>query len=509
MPRAPSSRPAGLPPGPTRTQRFAVVLSIELWERFGFYGMQALMLLFMVQRLGLGDGQAYLLWGGFTAMLYCAPVLGGWLGDRVIGSRRCAVTGAMVLAVGYALLALPAQGTVPLYLALGAIVAGTGLFKPNAANLVRAIYAGDDSLIDAAFTLYYMAVNVGSTVSILLTPWLRDRFGWHAAFAVCGGGLAVALASYGLLRRRLDGIGSAPDLLPVRPARMLAALVGVIVVVLAMTEVLQHPLVARACVWLAGLGVLLLWLGLLVRARPAERPGLLAMYILTLEVMMFFIFYQQQATSLTLFALRNVDLRLRVGDATLARFSAGQVQALNPLWIMLLSPLLAWSYGRLGRGGRDVSVAVKFLIGYAAIAASCLVWFLAARDPARPVVPFWVMIAGYGLVSFGELLTNGLAFAVVARYVPPRLSALLMGTYLVAAGVAFYLGSLVASWAAIPGGLGTLDPRVSLAIYDGLFLRLLVLALVVVGACAALLPLLRRLDRAHQAASALVPVADG
>ena len=492
-------------PGPTRTQRFAVVLSIELWERFGFYGMQALLLLFMVQRLGLADRQANLLWGGFTAMLYCAPVLGGWLGDRVVGSRRCMVLGAAVLAIGYLMLALPAHGTVLLYPALGAIVAGSGLFKPNAANLVRTIHAGDDSRIDAAFTLYYMSVNVGSTVSILLTPWLRDRFGWHVAFSVCCAGLVAALGGYALLRRRLDGIGSVPDLQPLRPARALAVLAGLPVAVLAMLLVLQHPLLARACVWVAGILVLLLWLGLLVRAEPAERPGLLAMYILTLEVMMFFVFYQQQATSLTLFALRNVDLHLAVGGIGLASFSAGQVQALNPVWIMLLSPLLAWVYGRLGRSGRDVSVAVKFLIGYASIAGSCLVWFLAARDPARPIVPFWVMIAGYGLISFGELLTNALAFAVVARYVPRRMSALMMGTYLVAAGVAFYLGSIVANWAAIPKGLGTLDPAVSLAVYDGLFLRLLVLALAVVAVCAVLLPLLHRLDRAHRQAIPTLP----
>ncbi len=489
---------------PTRTQRFVVVLSIELWERFGFYGMQALMLLFTVQRLGMADGEAYLLWGGFTAMLYCAPVVGGWIGDRVLGSRRCLLLGAVVLAAGYALLALPTQGTTALFLALGAIVAGTGLFKPNAANVVRAIYAGDDSLIDAAFTIYYMSVNVGSTVSVLLTPWLKDRFGWHVAFAVCCGGLLVALGSFALLRRRLDGIGSAPDLRPLRLVPALAVLGGLLVVVPVMTVVLQHPSVARLCVWLAGIGVLLLWLGLFLRAERAERPGLLAMFILTLQVMMFFIFYQQQATSLTLFALRNVDLHLRLGATTLFTFSAGQVQALNPLWVMLLSPLLAWSYGWLDRTGRDVSVATKFLIGYAAIAGSCLVWFLAARDPAHPIVPFPVMIVGYGLVSFGELLTNGLAFAVVARYVPARMSALMMGTYLVAAGVAFYLGSIVANWAAIPSGVGTLDPRLSLGIYDGLFGRLLVLALVVVGTCAALLPLLRRLDRAHHAA--LVPM---
>ena len=483
---------------PTRTQRFSVVFLIELWERFGFYGMQALLLLFMVQRLGMPDAQANLLWGGFTALLYCAPVLGGWLGDRMIGSRRCMVLGAVVLAIGYGLMSLPVQDTRLLYLAMGAVVAGAGLFKSNAANMVRAIYAGDDSRLDAAFTLYYMSVNVGSTVSVLLTPWLKDRFGWHAAFAVCFAGLITALIGYVALHRRLDGVGSPPDLLPLVPRHGLLILIGIPITILAGMVVLQHPVLARDCVWLAGLGIVLFAAGLYARSGPAQRPGLLAMYMLTLQGMMFFVFYQQQATSLTLFALRNVDLQLGLGGVILFSFSAGQVQALNPLWIMALSPVMAWSYGRLGRAGRDPTVAVKFLTGYVMIAASCFVWFLASGDPSHPIVSFWIMVAGYGLVSLGELLTNGIGYAMVSRYVPQHLAAVMIGAYSVAAGIAFYLGSIVANWAAIPHG-PPLDPAASLVIYHRLFLRLLVLALGVVAACALALPLLRRLDRAHHA----------
>ncbi|MGI4747237.1 MAG: peptide MFS transporter [Janthinobacterium lividum] len=484
-------------PIPTHAQRFSVVLLIELWERFGFYGMQALLLLFMVERLGLGDAQANLLWGAFTALLYCAPVIGGWLGDNALGSRRCMILGAVVLAIGYLLMSLPSDTTTLLYVAMGAIVIGTGLFKPNAANLVRNIFAGDDSRLDAAFTLYYMSVNIGSTVSILLTPWIKDRFGWHPAFAVCCAGLVAAIAGYSLLQRRLDGIGSSPDQAPLHPGRELMVLGGVVLASLAMAIVLQHPVVARTCVWLAAAGVVVFAAALFARASRAERPGLAAMYILTLQAMMFFIFYQQQATSLTLFALRNVDTQFRIGGTTLFSLSAGQFQALNPIWIMVLSPVLAFGYSRLGRSGRDLPVAVKFLIGYVAIGAACLIWFMTSGDAAHPIVSPWSMVAGYGLVSLGELLTNGLGFAMVARYVPKRTGALMMGAYLVAAGVALYLGGMIANWAAIPHGLGTLDPAVSLPIYHALFFRLFLLAAAIVVVCAALLPVLRRLDQAH------------
>ena len=352
---------------PSRTQRFSVVLLIELWERFGYYGMQALLLLFLVQRLGFADRDANLLWGAFAALTYAAPAIGGWLGDQVLGSRRAMIAGACCLVLGYTLLALPLDGAALLGLGMGTISVGNGLFKPNAANLVRRIYEGDDSRLDAAFTIYYMAVNIGSTVSLLASPWLKDRYGWHAAFAMSAVGLVIGLITYALLRRRLDGIGSAPDARPLPATTGWLILGGMIAAILVVMLVLQHAMVARACVWLAGLAILLIWARIHQRAAPAERPGLMITYLLTLEVMLFFIFYQQQSTSLTLFALRNVDPAFRLGDTTLFSFSPAQFQALNPIWIMILSPPLAWIYNALGRRGRDLPIAGKFLLGFVCV----------------------------------------------------------------------------------------------------------------------------------------------
>lgn len=218
----------------SQTRSFLTVALIELWERFGYYGMQALIVYFMVQRLGFEDSRANLVWGAAAALIYVAPAIGGWIGDKVLGTRRCMVLGALILTLGYALMAVPTTNTWMTFSALGVIVVGNGLFKPNTANLVRKIYEGDDSKIDSAFTIYYMAVNVGSTFSMLATPWIKDHvnatyggeLGWHVAFAVCSVGLGIGLLTVGVLRKTIAHVGSPPDAEPLRVKRLLAVLAG-------------------------------------------------------------------------------------------------------------------------------------------------------------------------------------------------------------------------------------------------------------------------------------------
>jgi len=158
----------------SQTRSFTTVFMIEMWERFGFYGMQVLMVTYMMKKLGFVDTRANLVWGAAAALIYATPAIGGWVGDKLLGTRRTMTIGAAVLAVGYALLWLPTNKAFFLYGALGVIIVGNGFFKPNAGNLVRKIYEGDETKIDSAFTMYYMAVNIGSMISMTLTPWIRD-----------------------------------------------------------------------------------------------------------------------------------------------------------------------------------------------------------------------------------------------------------------------------------------------------------------------------------------------
>ncbi|WP_203414183.1 peptide MFS transporter [Entomobacter blattae] len=485
----------------SQTQAFSVVLLIEVWERFGYYGMQGVLLLFLVQKMGFGDEKANLLWGAFAALTYSSPVIGGWVGDKVLGSRRCTVWGGCVLAVGYLLLSLPigvlGHEMFFLYLAMGVISVGNGLFKPNAATLVRAIYMNEYNRLDAAFTLYYMAINVGSTVSLLLTPWLKDRFGWHVAFAACCGGLVVSVANYWIMRSRLSHIGSAADFQKqsfFRQGVVLSAIVGGS---LCLAFLLQHPDFSRFFILFAACIVLGIWVWLLGKVPASEKPGLKVMYLLTLEAMSYFIFYQQMVTSLTLFTLRHIRAEFMIGTFPLFSWSAGQFQALNPLWIMILSPALAVLY-RYGYKKKESHLSVKFLWGFACVALGFFFWsWMAFTSPSVRLSP-WVMVVGYFLFSAGELFISGLGLAVIARYVPVRLNAFMVGSYFVMSGTAMYLGSMVANFASLPTD-GPFDPQASLVLYAHLFGWLGGLAVVCFGVFGAFIPLSKKWSRVHQA----------
>jgi POT family proton-dependent oligopeptide transporter len=493
-----------MPTPKSQTRAFTTIFLIEMWERFGFYGMQALIVYYMVQRLGFPDERATLVWGAAAALIYVAPAIGGWIGDKILGTRRTMLLGGVILSIGYGLMVVPGQSVWFMFCALGVIVVGNGLFKANAGNLVRKIYEGDDSRIDSAFTIYYMAVNLGAMISQLLTPWLKDYvnenygngMGWHIAFAVCAVGLVFGLANYWLMRRAMDHIGSEPDEQPLNWGKLGAVLAGSVVMVFASAYILEHEGVARAFVYLAGLVVIGIFAYLIHTSQRNERAGLIAALVLTVQSMFYFIFYQQMSTSLALFALRNVDPAFVVFGTHLWDWSPAQFQAFNPIWIFVLSPVLAWAYTSAGKADKDISIAAKFVFGFLIVAAGFFIYGASGyMADSTGKVSSWLMVWGYGAISLGELLVSGLGLAMIARYVPARMGGFMMGAYFVASGVSQYLGGLVATYASVPRNIT--DPLESLPIYTSLFNKLGVAALVCTAIAIAVLPLMNRLSKAH------------
>jgi len=504
-----STRAGAMAPRPSQAKSFSTIFLIEMWERFGYYGMQALIVYYMVQKLGFPDERATLVWGAAAALIYVAPAIGGWIGDRILGTRRTMLVGAAVLSVGYALMVVPGQSVWFLFCALGVIVVGNGLFKANAGNLVRKIYEGDDSRIDSAFTIYYMAVNLGAMISQLLTPWLKDYFndhygnglGWHVAFAVCAVGLVLGLFNYAVMRASMSHIGSEPDELPMPWGKLGVVLAAGVAVVFASAYILQHEAVARAFVYVAGVVVLLIFGYLISIGKPADRAGLIAALVLVVQTMFYFIFYQQMSTSLNLFALRNVDPAFNVFGLHLWDWSPAQFQAFNPIWIFILSPVLAWAYTSAGKRNKDLSIAAKFALGFAIVALGFFIYGASGHFAAADGrVSSWLMVWGYGAISLGELLVSGLGLAMIARYVPASMGGFMMGAYFVASGVSQYLGGVVASYASISGDISN-DPVASLPIYTSLFNKLGIAALVCTLIAIAVLPLMKRLSATHSSQS--------
>ncbi len=487
----------------SQTRSFSTVFLIEMWERFGYYGMQALIVYYMVQRLGFTDNRANLTWGAAAALIYVAPAIGGWVGDKIFGTRRTMLLGAMVLAVGYALMVVPNVGPLFLFFALGVIVVGNGLFKANAGNMVRKIYEGDDTKIDSAFTIYYMAVNIGSMVSMLLTPWIKDYvnahyghgFGWHAAFAVSCLGLLVGLTNYLVMRHTLNHIGSEPDRQPFAWHKLGAVLAGGVVVVFLSAFILNYEGVARVFVYAAAAAVLGIFGYLIIKSGHRERAGLIVALVLTLETVLFFIFYQQMSTSLNLFALRNVDWNQYLFGWHVLTWKPAQFQALNPIWIFILSPILAWAYNRAARRNKDFSIAGKFVLGFVVVAIGFFIYSVAGNFAIGGKTSSWVMILGYGFQSLGELLVSGLGLAFVARYVPARMGGFMMGAYFVATGVSQYLGGVVATIASVPKNIT--NPVQSLPIYTSLFNKLGYAAIVCAVIALIVMPLMRKLNATH------------
>jgi POT family proton-dependent oligopeptide transporter len=291
--------------------------------------------------------------------------------------------------------------------------------------------------------------------------------------------LVLGIAQFVLQRRLLSRLGSAPDFEPLRVARLAAVLVGSLVLAILVALIIQSVSVAQAIVWLSGIAVLVLFGVLIARGSHGQRAGLAATLLLTLQGMLFFVFYQQSSTSLTLFALHNVQ-----PDFFGYHVPPEQFQVLNPFWIAVVSPLLALLYGTLGRRGRDPSIAAKFAWGFALLALGFFVFALSARFAHAYRVSPWWMVWGYLLDSTGELLISGLGVAMVARFIEPRRRGLMIGAWFLAAGIAQYIGSLVANYASVSSAMT--DPSQTLPLYTRLALLML--------------PLMRRLAADHRSA---------
>lgn len=470
----------------SKTLGFSTLFLMEMWERFGYYGMTAVIVLYMVQKLGYTDDRANLTFGAFTAMAYAVPAIGGWIGDKILGSRRTTVLGATTLTLGYVLLSLPEPAL--LFPALAIVAVGGGIFKANPGNLISKVYAGDSAKIDSAFTLYYMAVNLGAFISQSFTPLFAVWWGWHTAFALCAVGLALGQINFFIMRRHLSHVGSEPDFQPLDTRKFGLVLGGILLCIVAVSFIIQNLQLARGIVYLAGIAMLAIF-GWMYRVGSAgEKKGVIAVFILTLQTMLFFIFYQQMSTSLTLFALRNVDL-----DFYGYMVPAGQVQVLNPFWIFVLSPPLAWSYNHLSKGRGDFHIATKFAMGFVILAAGFFIYGCSGLFAVDGKISMWWMIWGYCLQSLGELLISGLGLAMVSRYVGPKLRGFVMGLWFLATGLSQYAGGVVANYASVPQDVT--DPLKSLPLYTNLCMNLGWVALIGTVLAIAAVPYMKWLSR--------------
>lgn len=424
----------------------------ELWERFSYYGMRALLILFMIapaahSGLGFPVAKAGAIYGLYTAMVYLLSLPGGWLADQFLGQRRAVLYGGILIAAGHFCLAIPRLPT--FYAGLTVIVLGTGLLKPNVSTMVGQLYHEHDHRRDGGFSIFYMGINIGALIAPLICGYLGEKVNWHYGFAMAGIGMTLGLLQYLLRGKNLGPIGIHP--VPKDPAaaasqkRWLKVGIGLTAVVLASVFLLDRAgLLTVTPQRVADAGGFMLvaitvlffgWLFLFGNWSPVERKRLVAVFVLFLAAAAFWANYEQAGSTLNLFAARNTRL-------TLFGFSypASWFQSLNSLFILILAPVFAWLWIKLGP--RDPSSPAKFAGGLLFVALGFLV--LVPVAGGGRVSPIWLVLC-YFLQTVGELLLSPVGLSAMTKLAPARIASLTMGAWFLADSVGNYIGGLWAS----------------------------------------------------------------
>jgi POT family proton-dependent oligopeptide transporter len=383
-----------------------LLFTVEMWERFSYYGMRAILVLFLVDgaRGGLGwsHESASRLYGFYGFCAYGFPLLGGYLADRWLGTHRALVLGSFIIAAGHFCLAVPAVPTFFVGLALVAI--GTGFFKTNASTMVGQLYKQGDKRRDGGFTIFYMGVNLGALIGQFVCGYLgeSERWGWHYGFGAAGVGMLCGLALYLRLRHKyLAGVGDVPN-------RQLAT---------AAHESASGPL------------------------APDERRRLMALLILIAFTIPFWMAFEQAGSSMNFFASERTART--VWGYTIP---ASWFQSVNSAVLIVSAPLFAGMWTALGRRGRAPSTPTKMVLAMLLLGGGFVFMVIGARlsDGGALVSPVW-LCAAYALHTFGELCLSPVGLSLVTKLAPLKFASLLMGVWFFATAISEFLAGHLAS----------------------------------------------------------------
>jgi proton-dependent oligopeptide transporter, POT family len=429
----------------------------EMWERFSYYGMRALLLLFMTAPvasggLGFSAAQGGAIYALYTSMVYMMTLPGGWIADRFIGQRRAVLYGGILIASGHFSMAVPILAT--FYLGLFLIVVGTGLLKGNVSVIVGYLYSKEDQRRDAGFSLFYMGINMGAFFAPLVCGYLGQNVNWHLGFASAGVGMVLGLIQYVAGSRYLGEVGRqpAPAASPAAAAtlRRRAVFVGILLIAAialfaagTLTGIL--PITAMQVADAAGYFLLFLTIGFFAWLfgsggwTSEERRRLYAIAALFLAAAIFWSVFEQAGSTLNLFADRNTN-NVLLG----LPFPSSWFQSENSLFLWILAPVFAWLWLRLGARGQEPSSPAKFAAALIFVGAGFAILIIPARQGVQ-VSPMWLTMT-YVLHTIGELLLSPVGLSAMTKLAPVRIAGLVMGIWFLATAVGNYIGGRVSGF---------------------------------------------------------------
>ena len=427
-----------------------VLFFAEMWERFSYYGMRALLIFYLTQHWLFNDEKASVIYGAYTALVYIAPVLGGYLADKYLGQRKAVLFGAVLLTIGHFLMAFEGEGTLgqnnPMidifWAALAFIIVGSGFLKANISVIVGQLYPRTDIRRDGAYTIFYMGINVGAAVGTIIAGYLGQTYGWAYGFGAAGIGMLLGLVVFVVFKPLLLGKGESTV-----PEKLAAPFMGMkfewflylvgFAAVAVTWWLVQNQAIVGTILGVFGLALVAFVVWEAIKIGGHDRDRIFAAMFLIIGSVLFWALFEQAGSSLNLFTDRYVD---RQG------VSASIFQSINPIYIIMLAPLFAGLWTWLGKKGLEPSTPAKFGLALIQLGAGFLVLVLGANtvgmENMTPVIFIFLI---YLLHTTGELCLSPVGLSAMNRLAPAHMASLIMGTWFFASATGNFVAGLIAA----------------------------------------------------------------
>ncbi len=426
----------------------------EMWERMSYYGMRALLVLFMTAMLqegglGLTVASAGAIYGLYTGAVYFMGLPGGWIADRLLGGQKTIWYGGIIIMIGHIILAIPSEQT--FFIGLIFVVLGTGLLKPNIGAMVGQLYSAEDVRRDSGYALYYMGINIGSIIGYFVTGYLMENVGWHWAFGAAAVGMGIGLIQYKTTAGKLGDIGTAP-VAPLSESGRKKSWMGIIAFLILLAAVTLFTMIGAITiepVAIAQYTVIAITLTFVVyyaaiyfggNLSDSEKKRLLALLLVCVASACFWSGFEQAGSSLNLFAQDYTNRMIGTFEIPTAWF-----QSSNSIFIVLLSPFFAALWINIGKKLVSPSYGLKCAVGLIIMASGFIVMFFAAQYAAAglKVAPYW-LITTYFLHTVGELCLSPVALSAVSKLSPKRFAGQMMGIFVLTYSIGNIISGLLA-----------------------------------------------------------------
>ena len=439
----------------------------EMWERFSYYGMRALLIFYLVQHWLFSDAEASVIYGAYTALVYIAPVVGGYLADRYVGQRKAVLFGAVLLTFGHFFMAFEGDNTLgqdnPMinvfWLALALIIVGSGFLKANISVIVGQLYSRTDIRRDPAYTIFYMGINVGAATASIICGYLGQTYGWQYGFGLAGFGMLIGLVFFVLGKPLLLGKGEPKDPSKLKGGKEWGIYGAGLAMVALCWAAIQYQELVGVVLGIFGGGLVLYVLFTAVTKLPSEeRDRIFAAMFLILTSIVFWALFEQAGSSLNLFTDRHVDTQ---------GVNASMFQSINAIYIVLLAPLFAMVWQGLARKGKEPSTPLKFGLAVIQVGLGFLVLVWGAESVGVNVpTPVIFIFLIYLLHTTGELCLSPVGLSAMNRLSPTHMASLIMGTWFFASAAGNFAAGLIASATGAEGVGEEAGKQVVLGVYS-------------------------------------------